>query len=144
MTDDFTKYVELVAIPNKETATIAEAIVEKWICRHGCPLEVVTDQGKELCGQLTNDLFKLMNIKNNTTTAHHPQCNSQGEMANKTLAKYLALFVDQTTLERDLQSLLMVSYNTSFHHSIKTMPFYLTFGIEPRQPGFEQPELRNQ
>ena len=72
MTDAFTKYVELVAIPNKEAATVAEAIFEKWICRHGCPLELVTDQGKEFCGYLTNDLFKLMEIKHNTTTAHHP------------------------------------------------------------------------
>ena len=36
----------------------------------------------------------------------------------------------------------MFSYNTFFHRSIKATPFYLTFGIEPRQPVFEQPEVR--
>jgi transposase InsO family protein len=143
MTDAFTKYVELVALPNKESATVACAIFERWICRHGCPLEIITDQGKEFCGQLTEDLFKLLSVRHNTTTAHHPQCNSQAEVANKTIAKYLASFVDASTLEwEDLLPPLMFSYNTSFHRSIKATPFYLTFGIEPRQPGFEQPDLR--
>ena len=99
MTDAFTKYVELVPIRNKEAATLAKAIFKKWICRHGCPLEVVTDEGNELCGQLTNDLVRLMEIKHNTTTAHHPQCNSQAEVANKIIPKYVNSFVDRTTLE---------------------------------------------
>ncbi len=29
-----------------------------------------------------------------TTTSYHPQCNSQAEVCNKTIAKYLAAFVD--------------------------------------------------
>ena len=67
MTDAFTKYVELVALPNKESETVANAIFEKWICRHGCPLEVVTDQGKEFCGHLAEDLFKLLAEHYNST-----------------------------------------------------------------------------
>ena len=80
----FTKYIELVTLPKKESETLPNAIFEKWICRHGCPLELVTDQGKEFCGHLTEDLFKLLAVRHNTTTAHHPQCNSQAEVANKT------------------------------------------------------------
>jgi hypothetical protein len=36
----------------------------------------------------------------------------------------------------------MLSYNTSFHRSIKNTPFFLTYGIEPRMPDFPGPELR--
>ena len=46
ITNAFTKYVELVAIDNKEAATVAEAIFEKWFCRYGIPMEIVTDRGK--------------------------------------------------------------------------------------------------
>ena len=46
ITDTFTKYVELVAINNKEASTIAEAIFEKWFCRYGIPMEIVTDGEK--------------------------------------------------------------------------------------------------
>ena len=143
MTDAFTKYVELVALDNKEASTVAEGIFSRWICRFGCPIEVVTDQGKEFCAALTLDLFKLMQIKHSTTSAYHPQCNSQAEVANKTIAKYLASVVDSTTLDWELYlAPLMFSYNTSFHTATKNSPFFLTFGIEPRAPSFEAPEMR--
>ena len=87
MTDAFPKYFELVALLNKESAPVASAIFFKWICRHGRPLKIVTDQGKEFCGHLTEDHFKLLAVQHNTTTARHPQCNSQAEVANKPIAK---------------------------------------------------------
>ena len=49
MTDAFTKYVELVALENKEAETVAEALFERWFCRYGIPLDIVTDRGKEFC-----------------------------------------------------------------------------------------------
>ena len=57
ITDAFTKYVELAALPNKEAATVAEAIFNKWICRFGTPIDLVTDQGTEFCAKLSNELF---------------------------------------------------------------------------------------
>ena len=62
VTDTFTKYVQLVAIPNKEAATIAKGIFEHWICHFGVPLEIVTDQGKDFTGQMSEDLLKLLQI----------------------------------------------------------------------------------
>jgi len=40
MTDAFTSYVELVAIDNKETETVANAIFVFWICRYGVLLDL--------------------------------------------------------------------------------------------------------
>ena len=40
-----------------------------------------------------------MQVSHLKTTAYHPQCNSQAEVANKTIAKYLAYFVDETALD---------------------------------------------
>ena len=143
MTDAFTKYVELVPLPNKEAPTVARAIFERWFCRYGMPLDVVTDQGSEFCAQLTEDLFKHMRVSHLRTTAYHPQCNSQAEVANKTIAKYLASFVDENTLDwEDYIAPLMLVYNTSFHRSIKNTPFFLTHGIEPRLPNFPAPDVR--
>jgi hypothetical protein len=63
MTDAFSKYVELVAIPNKEADTVADAIFAHWICEYGIPVELITDQGKEFCNKLSDELFKLMETK---------------------------------------------------------------------------------
>ena len=143
VTDAFTKYVELVALPNKEATSVAKAIFDRWICRFGIPLEIVTDQGKEFTAKLTKSLFSMLGIEHTTTSAYHPQCNSQAEVANKTIAKYLASFVDDSTLNwEDYLWPLMFSYNTSFHRSVKNSPFFLTFGLEPRDTTFGASDLR--
>jgi hypothetical protein len=142
MTDALTKYVELVPLPNKEADTVANAIFDKWYCRFGAPLDIITDQGKEFCAKLSNELFKRLGTNHLTITPHHPQCNSQAEVANKTIAKYLASFSDDSTLNWELYlAPLMFSYNTSFHRSIKNTPFYLTFGMEPQLPTLPTSDL---
>jgi hypothetical protein len=70
-------------------------------------------------------------------------CNSQAEVASKTIAKYLRNLVRDDTLDREQYlAPLMFSYNTSFHSSIKTTPFFVTFGLKPRLPNFPGPDLR--
>jgi Reverse transcriptase (RNA-dependent DNA polymerase)/RNase H-like domain found in reverse transcriptase/Integrase zinc binding domain/Integrase core domain len=135
ITDAFTKYVELVAISNKEASTIADAIFQKWICRYGCPLQITTDNGKEFCAQLSEHLFQQLGSTHLKTSPYHPQCNSQVEIVNKTIAKYLASFVDESTLDWELfLPPLMFCYNTSVHTSTKTSPHFLTYGYFPRLP----------
>ena len=109
-----------MAIPNKESFTVATAIFERWICQFGVLLEIITDQGKEFCAKLAKDLFQLLQITHSTTSAYHPQCNSQAEVANKTIAKYLTSYVIDTTLDwEDYLAPMMFSYNTSFHRSVQ-------------------------
>jgi transposase InsO family protein len=143
ITDAFTKYAEMVAIDNKEATTVARQVFERWICRFGTPLEIVTDNGREFCNALSKELYKLLQIKHSTTTPYWPQCNSQAEVANKTIQKYLASFVDSTTLDWTLYMAPMAfAYNTSLHRSIKSTPFFLTFGSEPRYPSFPNPDVQ--
>jgi Integrase core domain len=143
VTDAFTKYVELVVLPNKEALTVATGILNCWICRFGLPLEIVTDQGKEFTNKMAEHLFAALHIWHSTTSAYHLQCNSQAEVCNKTIAKYLAAFVDNSTLDWELYvPAMMFAYNTSYHHSVKTTPFSLTFGLEARLPSFFAPDFR--
>ena len=142
ITDAFTKYVELVAIDNKEANTVAEAIFEKWFCRYGIPMEIVTDGGKEFCAKISEEVMKCMGATHLKTAPYHPQCNSQAEVANKTIADYLSKYVNQTMLDWELYiAPLMFAYNTSFHRSIQNTPHFLTYGIQARQPAFFQEDL---
>ena len=143
ITDAFTKYVELVALPDKEALTVTSAIFNRWICRYGMPLELVTDQGREFANKMSDELYSLLKMKHQTTSARHPQCNAAAEVCNKTIAKYLNSFVDETTLDWEMYlAPLMFCYNTSFHRSIKNTPYFLTYGMEPRLPSFPTPDLR--
>ena len=143
MTDAFTKYVELVALPNKEAGTTGSAIFNRWICRYGTPLEIVSDGGKEFCNQLADELYKLLGIEHTTTTPYHPQCNAQAEVCNKTIQKYLASFVDKNTLDWEMYlAPLAFSYNTSLHRSVKATPYFLTYGNDARAPSFPNPDVQ--
>jgi hypothetical protein len=44
MTDAFSKWVELVPIPEKSAEVVAEAVFNRWICQFACPKEVVTQE----------------------------------------------------------------------------------------------------
>jgi hypothetical protein len=107
-----------------------------------CPLDIFTYQGKKFCAKRSDELFKRLGTNHLTTLPHHSQCNSQAEVANKTIAKYLASFCDDSTLNWELYlAPLMFYYNTSFHRSIKSSPFFLTFGMEPQLPHLPIPHL---
>ena len=142
-TDAFTKYCEMVALPNKEATTVASAVFNRWICRYGTPLEFVTDGGKEFANNLNKELFKILKVEHSITSPYHPQCNAQAEVANKTIAKYLSMVVNQNTLDWELYlPPLMFSYNTSLHRSIKATPYFLTYGLDARLPNFPAPDIR--
>ena len=49
--EHFTKWVELVPLPDKSAASTAWALLEFVLSRMGAPAEVVTDQGSEFKGE---------------------------------------------------------------------------------------------
>jgi transposase InsO family protein len=101
ITDAFTKYAVVTSIPNKDAQTVAKAIFEQWFCKFGIPAQIHTDGGKEFVNKLLTELCELLNIQQTKTTPYHPQCNAQVEVFNKTVKKYLASYVDETTLNWD-------------------------------------------
>jgi hypothetical protein len=142
ITDAFTKYAMVTAVENKEAETVAKAIFSEWFCKFGIPAQIHTDGGKEFVNKLSNELFSLLNVNHTKTTPAHPQCNAQVEVFNKTVKKYLASFVDDTTLDwENFLPALMLSYNTSYHSTIATTPFELLFGEKPRLPSFPNPDI---
>ncbi len=143
ITDAFTKYAMVTAVENKEAETVAKAIFNDWFCKFGIPAQIHTDGGKEFVNKLSNELFQLLNVQHTKTTPAHPQCNAQVEVFNKTVKKYLASFVDDTTLDwENFLPALMLSYNTSYQSTIATTPFELLFGEKPRMPSFPNPDIQ--
>ncbi len=81
-------------------------------------------------------------MQHSKTSPYHPQCNAEVEVFNKTVKKYLASYVDESTLNwEEWLPALMLAYNTSYHSTIATMPFELLFGVKPRLPSLPAPEI---
>jgi hypothetical protein len=143
ITYTFSKYKELVAVPNKTTPTVASALFSRWLCRHGLPLKNVSDNGKEFSNEIVDTLLKFMDIKKTNTTTFHPRTNAQAEVCNKTTAAYLKTQVLSSTLDWEQYIAPMrFAYNTSYHRSIKSTPFEVTFGLEPPTAENPNPDLR--
>jgi hypothetical protein len=46
ITDYFTKWVEIVAVPDQTAVTCAQIMLNEVVCRFGCPLAIHSDQGR--------------------------------------------------------------------------------------------------
>jgi transposase InsO family protein len=139
LTDAFTKYAEVIAIENKEAPTIARCFFEKWICRFSSPARCITDQGKEFCNKLLDEVCKIWGVEKARTSPFHPQTNSSAESYNRTIIKYMRAILDNcATLEwEEMLPSMMLAYNTHIHRSTKESPFFLTFAHDPRLPYFD-------
>jgi hypothetical protein len=144
ITDAFTKYVAVTAIQNKNAETVADMIFKKWFCKFGIPAQIHTDRGKEFVNKLAAEMMELLNGAHTRTSPAHPQYNSQGEVFNKTVKKFLASFVDSTALNWEtFLPALSLSYNTSYHSTNATTPFELLFGEKAQLPSFPNEDIRN-
>ena len=62
ITDAFTKYTELAALEDKRTDTVAKDFFESWVCRHGVPTSIVSDQGKEFLNETMKKLCEMLGV----------------------------------------------------------------------------------
>ena len=61
ITNTFTRYAELVEIPNEETVTVTQALLDQWILRHGFYEQIVSDHRGAFVSEVMDSL------KQNTT-----------------------------------------------------------------------------
>ena len=75
--DPFTKWAEAFPAPNKEAATVARIIVEQIICRFGCPIAILSDQGKEVDGNLMAEICRILDIDIRQVAHEHIQADNK-------------------------------------------------------------------
>jgi transposase InsO family protein len=143
MTDAFTKYAELAVLTNKRQETVAQAFLDRWVCRFTCPEVVISDQGKEFLNEVVDILFGKLGIEHRTTSAMRPQTNAAAEKFNREIIRYLKTALQGQTLDwEDWIPMLMISYNTQVHKATLNSPFFLTFLHDPRLPYFDMRAAR--
>ena len=63
MVDRFTRWVELVAVPNITAATMAEVFIENIVLRHGCPKRLLSDRGSQFTSALLEQISLRLGFK---------------------------------------------------------------------------------
>ena len=149
--DYFTKWPEVYAVPNQESRTIADCLVEELFCRFGVPLELHTDQGRNFESNLLREVLERLGIHKTRTTPLHPQSDGMVERYIKTLEEHLKKVVANHQRDWDVRvPLFLLAYRSSIHDTTGLTPANLVFGRELRlpcdlmfgsPPGAEQPAV---
>ena len=136
ITDSFSKYTEIVAIPNKSAEQVAKAFFERWLIRFSAPECLVSDNGREFANKVVDEVLKLWGVESRKTTPWHPQTNSLAERYNQSIINYMkCMLTNDTTLEWEAWlPMLQLSYNAHIHRATRESPFYLIYGRDPRLP----------
>ena len=58
--DMYTKWPEAYALPNQEADIVAQAVMDNFVCRFGCPRGVLSDQGRNFESRLFRGLCDLI------------------------------------------------------------------------------------
>ena len=84
------------ALPNARAETIAKWIHDDITMVYGAPKELLSDNGKNLVGNVLHEYTKLLQIRHRVTTPYHPRTNGKVENFNGFLGSTLTkLLVNQ-------------------------------------------------
>ena len=135
VTDHFTKWVEIFAVPDQTATTCAEVILNEVVARFGCPLSLHSDQGRNYESKVFAKLCKLLEIQKTRTSPGNPRCNGQAECFNRTLLKMIKSYLkgEQRNWDKHI-GCLVAAYQGTRHESTGLMPNLMMLGRETRMP----------
>jgi transposase-like protein len=85
-----TKHAHFIAMHMTITAVGAARLFLREVWKHhGTPCIVVSDCGPQFVADFTCELYRLISIKLATSTAYHPQMDSQTKHVNQELEQFL-------------------------------------------------------
>ncbi len=88
--DHFSKEIIPVACSTELSSEgWAKILHDEVYARHRMPQVVISDRGTVFVSKFMKDLYNLLQIKANTSTAWHPQTDGQTERVNQEVEKYL-------------------------------------------------------
>ena len=133
--DNFTKWVELVPLPNQLASTVCAAFCEHIICRHGVPRMLLSDRGPQFKSNLIEFLCASFGIKKIFSSAYYPQGDGFAERFMRTLNNSLSILTTDSPTQWDVYVPgLQFAYNSSEHSATGHSPFYLNTGRVPSLP----------
>ena len=135
--DYYTKYVEAYAIPDEKADTVAQKLVDEFICRYGVPQEMHSDQGRNFESKLFQEVCRHLGIRKTRTTPWNPKSDGMVERFNRTLISMLSTLLDPHKHQRDWDRLLpyvTAAYRSTTHETTKETPNMMMFGREVRLP----------
>jgi hypothetical protein len=133
ITDTFSK--ACIFIPCNETidAIRTALLYTTYVLPHyGLPSRIISDRDPQFMATVIQELFRILSIQHNCSTAYHPQTDGQSERSNQKLEQYTRIFTNYyQTNWSDLLPLAQYTFNAWPNATTKKAPFKLIMGHIP-------------
>ena len=91
------------------------------------------DRGPQFAVELTRELNKMLGIETKLSMTYHPQTDRQTERTNQELEQYLRIYVNHRQNNWvEWLAIAEFAFNNKVHTAIKSSPFQINYGREPR------------
>ncbi len=111
----------------------AQILRDHVYAKHGMPQVVISDRSPQFVSQFMKELYQMLDITPNASTAFHPQTDGQTERVNQEVEKYLRIFVNHRQTDwSDWLPLAEFAHNNRIHSATKKSPFMVLYGRNPR------------
>ena len=135
MCDLFSKWAEAVPVRNHTASVVAQAIMDRIICKFGAPRRILSDQGREFESALFQELCVKLEIDKVRTSPYQPSTNGAVERFHRTLNSMLAKTITENQRDWDVKlEPVMAAYRAAVHSATGFSPNYLVLGRENRMP----------
>jgi len=123
-------------IPCNETITsegVAKLYLQHAYPHYGLPKRLITDRGPQFISIFMKNLCQVLGIKQNISSAYHPQTDGQSERSNQWVEQFLRHWSNtQQDNWADLLPIAQFAHNSWPNATTKNSPFKLLMGSEPR------------
>lgn len=131
--DRFTRWPEVIPIPDITAETVAKALITSWIARFGCPSEIVTDRGMQFESALFRNLSEMIGFQHKKTTAYHPQCNGLIERLHRQVKA--AITCHENSIWTEALPIVLLGIRSAYKEDLHASSAELIYGEPLRLPG---------
>ena len=142
--DCFTKWIELVPLPDIKATTVARCFVDNVITRHGCYPYLICDNGSQFTSSTWRHVCEILQVKIMFTEIYRPNQNPVVR-CHGSLKSFLSHYVNSKGNDWDdhLQ-LCALGLRTVTHAATKEIPFFATYGrdcLSPWEEFLKEPSI---
>jgi Integrase zinc binding domain len=131
---DATKATVFIPCNKTINALIAAQLYTRHIFPYyGAPKKIISDRDPRFTAQLAKELCRLLDVRQNISTAYHPQTDGQSECSNQWLEQYVRIYTNyQQTDWAAWLPLAQYVHNSWTSSTTKKTPFDLLMGYTLR------------